>query len=210
MGHTGIARLCLVHRDYRTRTELAEEVREAPASIGRGGCHNSEDELVTTKKVKLTKERMAKIAAFASEPVELVFHEDIEYAEEFKYSLSSKAIKKLGKNIFGKTVKASYIVKDHAECFIDIYRDPELGLIYDSWVADTETDYQVYSTSIKKKGSKYYVTRKVYYGHWGFNEVNDNPNIQITYTIKESDKSEYGFVLTGIKLKKLDFELPDE
>ena len=39
MGHTGIARLCLVHRDYRTRTELAEKVREAPASIGRGGCH---------------------------------------------------------------------------------------------------------------------------------------------------------------------------
>lgn len=41
MGHTGIARLCLAHWDYRTRTELAEKVREAPASIGRGGCHNS-------------------------------------------------------------------------------------------------------------------------------------------------------------------------
>ena len=38
MGHTGLARLCLAHWCYRTRTKLTE-VREAPASIGGGGCH---------------------------------------------------------------------------------------------------------------------------------------------------------------------------
>ena len=38
VGHTGLARLCLVHWYYRTRTELAE-VGEAPASLGEGGCH---------------------------------------------------------------------------------------------------------------------------------------------------------------------------
>lgn len=37
MGHTGLARLCLVYQYYRTRTRLTK-VREAPASLG-GGCH---------------------------------------------------------------------------------------------------------------------------------------------------------------------------
>ena len=41
MGHTGLARLCLARWDYRTRTELTEEVREAPTYIGRGGCHSN-------------------------------------------------------------------------------------------------------------------------------------------------------------------------
>ena len=38
VGHTGLARLCLARWYYRTRTKLAE-VREAPTSIGGGGCH---------------------------------------------------------------------------------------------------------------------------------------------------------------------------
>ena len=38
VGHTGLARLCLEHWCYRTRTKLAE-VREAPTSTGGGGCH---------------------------------------------------------------------------------------------------------------------------------------------------------------------------
>ena len=38
VGHTGIARLCLAHWCYRTRTKPTE-VREAPTSTGRGGCH---------------------------------------------------------------------------------------------------------------------------------------------------------------------------
>lgn len=33
VGHTGLARLCLAHWCYRTRTKLAE-VREAQTSIG--------------------------------------------------------------------------------------------------------------------------------------------------------------------------------
>ena len=36
--NTGVARLCLAHWYYRTRTKPAE-VREAPTSIGGGGCH---------------------------------------------------------------------------------------------------------------------------------------------------------------------------
>lgn len=38
MGHTGLARGCLAHWCYRTRTKPAE-VREAPTSIGGRGCH---------------------------------------------------------------------------------------------------------------------------------------------------------------------------
>lgn len=38
MGHTGLARLCLGHWYYRTRTKPTE-VREAPTSTGEGGCH---------------------------------------------------------------------------------------------------------------------------------------------------------------------------
>ena len=38
VGHTGIARLCLAHWCYRTRTKPTE-VREAPTSTGGGGCH---------------------------------------------------------------------------------------------------------------------------------------------------------------------------
>ena len=38
MGHTGLARGCLAHWCYRTRTKPAE-VREAPTFIGGRGCH---------------------------------------------------------------------------------------------------------------------------------------------------------------------------
>ena len=46
VGHTGLARLCLAHWCYRTRTKLTE-VREAPASIGGGGCHNIMVDIIT-------------------------------------------------------------------------------------------------------------------------------------------------------------------
>ena len=43
VGHTGLARLCLARWYYRTRTKPAE-VREAPTSIGGGGCHACAEE----------------------------------------------------------------------------------------------------------------------------------------------------------------------
>ena len=40
VGHTGIARLCLTQWCHRTRTDGSLLRKEAPASIGGGGCHN--------------------------------------------------------------------------------------------------------------------------------------------------------------------------
>lgn len=39
VGHTGIARLCLTRWCHRTRTDGSLLRKEAPASIGGGGCH---------------------------------------------------------------------------------------------------------------------------------------------------------------------------
>ena len=51
MGHTGIARLCLAHWCYRTRTKPTE-VREAPTSTGGGGCHLSIQQKETGSRIK--------------------------------------------------------------------------------------------------------------------------------------------------------------
>ena len=43
VGHTGLARLCLVRQYYRTRTETYLQRWEAPTSTGGGGCHRLEN-----------------------------------------------------------------------------------------------------------------------------------------------------------------------
>ena len=39
VGHTGLARLCLAHWCYRTRTDYLLPQKEALTSTGGGGCH---------------------------------------------------------------------------------------------------------------------------------------------------------------------------
>ena len=41
VGHTGIARLCLAQKCYRTRTKLAEDGKPQPLQVG-GGCHQKQ------------------------------------------------------------------------------------------------------------------------------------------------------------------------
>ncbi len=53
MGHTGIARLCLTRYRHRTRTDCSLFKRkEAPTSIGGGGCHDVAAYLDTLEKIK--------------------------------------------------------------------------------------------------------------------------------------------------------------
>ena len=46
-------------------------------------------------------------------------------------------------------------------------------------------------------------TKKVFFGYWGQGEAGEEANYQITYTFKKSTKSDYGFILTGMRIKRI-------
>lgn len=157
-----------------------------------------EPEIGTTKRIKLDKDRMSRIAALTL---------DYEYNHEDKLDyicqVDDSALKKAGKNFFGKTIKASYITSDEKCIYRDVYKDDEYGVVYKYKESDGEEkgEFYVYSTSVKKKGKKYTATKKCYLG-FAYGQITRESNYTIIYALKKSSKSEYGYIITGLKVKK--------
>ena len=180
-----------------------------------------EPEIGTTKGIKLDKDRMSRIAAFTLDysykdslyknSDENSYENDYEYKYEYNYEdkldyicqVNDSALKKAGKNLFGKTLKASYITSDERCIYRDVYKDDEYGVVYKYKESDGEEkgEFCVYSTSVKKKGKKYTATKKCYLG-FAYGQITRESNYTITYTLKKSSKSEYGYIITGLKVKK--------
>ena len=66
-----------------------------------------EPEIGTTKGIKLDKDRMSRIAALT-----LDYEYNHEDKSDYICQVNDSALKKAGKNLFGKTLKASYITSD--------------------------------------------------------------------------------------------------
>ena len=85
------------------------------------------------------------------------------------YRFGQKNLQKAGKYIFGKNLKkkdiTSKVICSYWDC-----RKTKYGVAYIEIVHETEEDYTVRSTSVKKSGNKYIVTKKVYWGYWGVND----------------------------------------
>ena len=165
----------------------------------------NEPETGTSKKIKLTKDRMVRAVALtigykSDDDVVYTYESGPEF--EIKYKIDSGLLKKAGKELFGKTLKTSYLSSDNYGSYAEAYNDKEYGPIVSirniSGYAERKT-YKVYNTKVKKNKDKYTVTKKCYMGYTG-GEFLGEYNYSIIYTLKETSDS--GYIITGIKVKK--------
>ena len=85
----------------------------------------------------------------------------------------------------------------------DAYTSDEFGPVVRFENYETETGIYERAFSVKKKGKTYTATKKVFFGYWGQGEAGEKANFQITYTFKKSSKSDFGFILTGMRIKRI-------
>ena len=166
-----------------------------------------------SKKIKLTNEKMAQAAAMS-----LLTNDSKEISSDkteshiiFKYSIKSKALKKAGKNLFGKTVKLSYIKSDTKSGWVDVCKDTKKGYIIKKAMPKARENRRgiyPYLTTIKKDGAKYTVT-KLCMMTYPAKALDDFAKYSITYTIKKTSESEYGYVITSMKVSKGEHDLSD-
>ena len=166
---------------------------------------NKELKQGTKYNIKLSKDRMTRAAALSiSDKNQTVYESYSENERKTLCSIDLKKLKKAGKNLFGKTLKATYITDDLRCSFSDAFNDPEYGpiVIYDSGAKGFWCSYNVDSLTIKKKSKKYTAVKKCFIGY-STDESYEVKNYSITYSLKKSSKSEYGYIIVGMKIKPL-------
>ncbi len=135
---------------------------------------------------------------------ELVHTEDLGYGWIDYYKISPKKLKKQGLNFFGKKLVVDDLRWGANDGYMeDAYTSDEFGPVVRFENYETETGIYERAFSVKKKGKTYTATKKVFFGYWGQGEAGEKANYQITYTFKKSTKSDYGFILTGMRIKRL-------
>ena len=151
--------------------------------------------------IPLNRETMTKAAALSSVNCrgEQIACNDLGYGEEYFYSIDSSNLKREGIFLFGKSLKPSYLVSESSVCY-DAYNNSMYGPVIYIEAAENETSFFEINTDIIEKREKYIVKKDVYFGFWG--DYHESANVEIIYTIEESNKSEY--VITGIKIKYLE------
>ena len=147
----------------------------------------------------------AEVASIAIQFVEgeLIRTDDYGYGWTDYYSISEKKYKKTCKNIFGKVISLNNLRFGELGTMTEAYITNDDGAIVKFENYETETGIYERDLSIKKKGKTYTVTKKVFFGYWGEGEMGAEANFQITYTFKKSTKSDYGFILTGMRIKRI-------
>ena len=154
-----------------------------------------------SRTIKLTNKEMAKAAALS---INIKQSNRINMSEEYAvYKVSKSKVKKKSKNLFGKQVSTSSLPKKKMSQYdiIGAIRTQNGTPAVYFYQNETETDYVVISTSVRKKSSSYQVVKKVYFGYWGANR--GKANYKIVYTVKKSKKSSYGYVIKKMKIKKI-------
>ncbi len=131
----------------------------------------------------------------------------VEESEEFytTYFIKSSTVKKMSKKLFGKAVsdkKLPVMKSEDVRGFLSAYRTEKGRAVVYCWEYETETDHEVISTKIAKKGSGFVVTRNVYYGYWGGND-HKTANYSVTYTVEKNAKSSFGYAITGMSIEKI-------
>lgn len=161
------------------------------------------NKITENKKIKLTDKEMARAAALSISVNKLKPSKKGEFGGYVTFKLKNELLKNASVNIFGKKISTSKLPKKHSEkwSISDAYRNKNNAFVYYT-DAETEMDYAVKKISIKKQNAdSYKVEKKFYFGYWGSN--NGQPNYKITYNIKANKKSDYGYVVKKIVLKKI-------
>ena len=155
------------------------------------------------KKIKLTDKEMARAASLSISINKLKSCKKGEFGGYVTFKLKNELLKNASANIFGKKISTSKLPKKHSKNWYisDAYRNKNNAFVYYT-DGETETDYAIKKISIKKQNAdSYKVEKKFYFGYWGSN--NGQPNYKITYNIKANKKSDYGYVVKKIVLKKI-------
>lgn len=155
-----------------------------------------------TKDVTLTKTEKAKAAALSIKRTEKNHIKVAEFGENDIYKIANKKLKTAGKNLFGTTVSAKNLPKKgNGDGIYDAYRKGSMPVVSVANI-ETESDYVVHSTDITRKSANTYQVKKdLYYGYWGSNQ--GQSNYEITYQVKKSSKSTYGYVITNMKITSI-------
>lgn len=118
------------------------------------------------------------------------------------YKLSSAKLKKRCKDLFGKTVSVSKLRKKRKQQDTwSLYQKSGTPYLY-CVTTENDTDLVRKSLSVKKNGRSYTVTEKMYLGHWGMSDTAD-PNYAITFQVKKSTVSSFGYVVKGMRVKRI-------
>ena len=165
----------------------------------------TEPKIGSSKKIELNKDRMTRISALVLEySLDDLIYSNYDVPDPIcYYSVKEPLLKKAGKNIFGKKLKASYISSEERSEYKDVYKDKQYGVVYREQ-GDIHSErgyYEVFSVAVKKKGKKYIASKKSYLGYPGC-ELTGESNYSIFYTLKKSAKSDYGYIITNIEVKR--------
>ena len=151
-------------------------------------------------KVKLTKTLMAKAAALSLEDKEEIYSVYLDdYCSEYYYSFTGTALTKAGKDIFGKKLKKKNLTSKKYSNLRDAYKSREDGYVI--MISTDMCNAFTHDIKIKKSKNKYTVTKTLF---WQYGEEEPGePNYKFTYTLKKSNTSAYGFVVTGLKFERI-------
>lgn len=154
--------------------------------------------------IKMNKMNMASAAALSlSYSEKQGADKSVDFPEVFvTYRLPLSSFKKSGKNLFGKNVSVSDLDKNEKQK-ASYYAFQRSGYPFVYCEAlDTHTEMTRKSFTLKKNSdSGYIVTEKLYWGYY-FNDT-EKPNYKIIYSIKKNAASSYGYVVKGIKIKRI-------
>lgn len=67
---------------------------------------------------------------------------------------------------------------------------------------ETDTDFIVNDSTVKKGKQGYLLKQNIYVGHWGYSNLGKS-NYQITCGVKKSKESEYGFVIYSMNVRRI-------
>ena len=159
---------------------------------------------VSQKKViKLLQKEKAKATALSLEYVESEGVGRDEFGDYVLFKVNTDSFTKASLNLFGKKMSINSLpMKSTQDGILDAYRlKDETPVVY-FMSGETDCDFVVNNTKIKKKSAKTYsVIKNIYFGYWGNND--GKSNFKITYTVQKNLKSDYGFVITKMVVEPL-------
>ena len=115
-----------------------------------------------------------------------------------RWTMDLKTARKVSTNLFGKAYTVKYLPKEPlANDITQVYT--KNNKIYKKvFLMETDTDFEVRSVKVSKNT----VTRDIFCGYWGCND-GTSANFRITYTVKKNAASDYGYVISAMKVERL-------
>lgn len=185
--------------------KLLDEVKSYEDNLIFGGRFDYKDYPNQAYDTGLDKDLMTRIAVFSSAECREEFikydthYYNTEYPEGYYY-INSEELEKEGIKLFGESLNTSYLTSQRYN-EIDVYNDSIYGPVYSFVTWENYDEIYENSVSVRKSGKKYIVTKTIS-GYFGINY--DYAYAEIIYTLEKNSKSEYGCVITELKIKLLD------